>query len=202
MLVEEGQNRRLDFRQDDILHMKAEVLSEDQIKIEKKRSGVQQAGLLQSLVSHDPLFEASRYGALDPDVSTALEILDEKLNYLIGMNVIQQTDCSDLEEHLVNMSTSGMRFTMYGQCKVDDWLKITLKLPLFPPVILELLAKVMHVKTKPRNQVQIGVAFSYRSEDEEGAVTTYIFKRHREAIRMKYRERGRYSRLQDSDLVT
>jgi len=201
MLVEEGQNRRLDFRQDDVLYMKAETLSEEQLKIEKNRAGTQRTKLLQSLASHDLLSEGGRYGHLDPNVSSALEILDEKLNYLIGINVAKQSDCSDLEEHLVNMSVSGMRFTMQGDCKVNDWLKITLRLPLFPPVIIELLAKVMHVKAMSENKIQLGVAFSYRCEDEEDAITTYIFKRHRETIRIKYREHRRYSRLKDSDLT-
>ena len=116
------------------------------------------------------------------------------------MNVLQQTNHEDLEERLVNMSATGMRFTSSELCKKGEHLKITMSLPLSPPVFLELLAEVVYISVE-EGRTQLGVTFTFRCEQEEDAMTRYIFKRQRETIRMKYREKVRYSRLKDKDLI-
>jgi len=193
MLNKEKRNQRLDFRQDDMLRMHDMLLSREQYEAEKNRTGIhsQQPGLLQSLAGNDALSDGGGQAHLNPDVAKALELLEVKLNYLIGMNMLQQQDCADLTERPVNMSVSGMRFTTDGCYKVGDKLKITLSLPVFPPVILDILSRVVHVKVKPGGRTQLGVTYIYRCEEEEEIVTRYIFKRHRESIRMKYRQRAK-----------
>jgi len=187
------QNQRLDFRQDDMLCMRDVLLQPEQYEAEKKHTGIRshQSGLLQNLAGSDAFSEDGGPGRLNPDVARALELIETKLNYLIGINMMQQPDHAELTERPVNMSASGMRFTTDERYKVGDKLKITLSLPVFPPVILDILARVVHVTAKPGDRTQLGVTYIYRCEEEEDVVTRYIFKRHRESIRLKYRKRKR-----------
>ncbi len=202
MADKEGRNRRLDFRQDDMIRMNEELLTKEEYDIEVNRVGILsgQSNLLHSLSGGGSAHEISSAAHLNPEVSRALELLDAKLNYVIGMNVMQQTDHTDMKERFVNMSATGMRFTSSVFCKKGEHLKITMSLPLSPPVLLELLAEVVYIKVT-NGRTQLGVAFMFRCEEEEDSVVRYIFKRQRETIRMKYREKTRHSRLDDEDLV-
>jgi len=197
----EGRNRRLDFRQDDVLRMKEVLLSDEQHEIEKNRMGVISgtSKKMQRLAGNSSLHEGSS-AHVSPEVAQALEMLDAKLNYVIGLNVLEHTDHADLEERLVNMSATGMRFTSKVHCKKGDHLKITMSLPLASPVLLELLSEVVYISVKD-GRTQLGVVFVYRCEEEENNVVKYIFKRQRETIRMSFREKTRHSRLNDEDLV-
>jgi len=208
MAVKEDRNRRLDFRQDDIIRMNEVLLTNDEYEIELNRVGVisDQSSLLHSLSSGGTSgHEISSAAHLSPEVTQALELLDAKLNYVIGMNVLQQTDHSDMKEYFVNMSATGMRFNSNIYCKRGEHLKITMSLPLAPPMLLEVLAEVVDAKKVAKGQTQLGVAFMFRCEEEEDSVVRYIFKRQRETIRMKYREKSRsrvrYTRLDEDDLV-
>jgi len=193
--MEEPQNQRSGFRQEDILRMKDVRLSQEEFEVELNRTGFRyQPGPPQFLPIEDKRSEFWDMNQMfTPDVSRALYLLEAKLNYLIGMNILQQVDTSDLDEHPVNISATGMRFATDNTYEVGDHVRITLSLPLSPPVLVDLLAEVVHMKPRPGKRTQVGVAFLYRSEDEEEAVTRYVFKRHREAIRMKYR--GRLARV-------
>jgi hypothetical protein len=185
-----------------MLRMKEELLSKDQYELEMNRVGIISgpSNMLQSLSGGASLHEGVGLTHGNPEVSKALELLDAKLNYVIGMSVLQKTDDADLKERLVNMSATGMRFTTKEFCKKGEHLKITMSLPLSPPVLLELVAEVVYIKVRD-GRTQVGVAFIFRCEEEEDSVIRYIFKRQRETIRMKYREKVRHSRLNDEDLV-
>jgi len=208
MAVKEDRNRRLDFRQDDMLRMREVLLTKDEYSIEVNRVGISsnQSSLLHGMSSGAYGHEISSAAHLSPEVSKALELLDAKLNYVIGLNALQQVDHADLEERFVNMSATGMRFTSSVYCKKGEHLKITMSLPLSTPVLLEVLAEVVDVKKVAKGKTELGVAFRFRCEEEEDNVVRYIFKRQRENIRMKYREKDRerigytrYTRLDDED---
>ncbi len=197
----DARNQRLDFRQDDVIRMKDARLTEDQFETEMGRTGFhyQSPCLMQGTMGDDGVLEASRL--LNPDMARMLGMLEAKLNYLIGMNVMRQVELPDLEERPVNISITGMRFASGREYKAGDRVKLTLSLPFFPPVVVDLLARVVYVNPHGKGRSQVGVSFIYRSEEEEEVITHYIFKRHREAIRMKYRQRLRYSRLGNEELT-
>jgi len=203
---DKNSNRRLDFRQDDMISMKVERLSQEEWDAGMHRSGthLQQNVLLQRLVDSEVFPEGSS-SHVNPEIAKALEVLEAKLNYLIGLNVQHDSNRGELEERLVNMSISGMSFTADEQYHIDDRLRLTLSFPLFPPSVLELLARVAHAKSLPHNQTLVGAKFNYRCEDEEEAVTRYIFKRQREKIRFKSCQKNdqehRLSRLDDHELM-
>jgi len=179
---QKGRNRRSDFRQDDMLRMKEVVLSKDQFELELNRASPvsDKSSLQKRLAGND--------AAVNPEVSKALELLDAKLNYVIEMNMLQQqSNQIEMEERLVNISATGMRFTTSEPCRKGDHLKITMSLPVSsPPIMLELLARVVYINEK-NGRVQLGASFIFRSGKEEEALVGYIFKRQREMLRMKGR---------------
>ena len=62
---------------------------------------------------------------------------------------------------------------------------MTFMLPSFPPTVLELLGEVMWAKKTSDGKPFIGVHFVYRCDEEEDAVAKYVFRRHREMIRLR-----------------
>lgn len=180
----------MDFRINDTLHLKAEVLTEQQYMLEKNRRGLQQYELLFRLLG--PTWDVNGTG-INQEEQGILESINTKLNYLIATQAFQNTDCSDMEEQLVDISASGMRLAVRGACQVDDMLKITLRLSECPPLLLELLAKVVYVRDTKADSRRVGVRFVFRSEMEEHALIAYVYRRHREMIRL-----GHHSLLPDS----
>jgi hypothetical protein len=188
MSKNEGRKRREAFRQDEVLAMKEELLTPEQFSAEMNKTGIvsQHASLMQEMVNHDA--GPARYGStLSPEITGALEALEQKLNYLITLQM-ENDDDTEYDQRLVNLSSTGIGFSTQEKCNKGDWLKIKLKLPLFPPVKLELLGEAVSVfhESGKRSGTRIGVSFLYRCEQEEDAIIKYLFKRQRERIRAKY----------------
>ncbi len=181
----QGQNRRNDFRVDDVLPMKDTPLNEEEFERERTHIGIRsrQSSMLRSIVGDDVF--ASRAPEADTELCNAIRSLDAKLNYLIGVNMLNDANRSDLEERPVNLSVSGMSFVTPRAYKAGDGLEVVLMLPALPPLVLELLGRVRRVESRPDGQRLVGVAFVFRCQDEEEQISRYVFKRHREMIRME-----------------
>ena len=168
--------------------MQEELLTPEQLNAEMKKSGMvsQHSELIQDLMNNDP--GSGHYGAtMSPEISGALETLELKLNYLISLQMGKDDD-QEYGQRLVNLSASGIGFLTQEKCKKGDWLKIKLKLPLFPPMKLELLGKVVSAVAErgKHSGTRIGAALIFRCEQEEEGIIKYLFKRQRERIRAKY----------------
>lgn len=184
----EGRSLREAFRQEEVLYMREELLTPEQIKDEMNRTGTvfQNSSMIQELTNHDT--SSGHYGnSLSPEVSEALENLELKLNYLITMQTKDEDDDA-YDQRFVSISASGIGFLTQEKCEKGDWLKIKLKLPLFPPLKLEILGKVVSAVSERGEHpgIRLGISFAYRSEQEEDGIIKYLFKRQRESIRAKY----------------
>jgi PilZ domain len=185
---QDQRNRREDFRIDDVMHMRDEPLSVAEFESRKKRIGVRSrmSSTLRNLLAHDVDVEQVMKQAEVPDeLVQAIEALDSKLNYLISMNMLNEADRDQLEEREVNVSTTGMSFFTDLPHKVGEPMQITLVIPTFPPQMMELLAEVKWVKPRKSACPQIGVNFFFRSLEEQDSIARYVFKRHREMIRLE-----------------
>ncbi len=184
----EVRNRREAFRQTEVLPMQEELLTPEQLSAEMNRSGIvsQHSGLIQDLINNDA--GPGHYGTtLSPEITGALETLELKLNYLITLQMGNDDD-EEYSQRFVSLSAKGIGFLTQEKCSKGDWLKIKLKLPLFPPLKLELLGKVVSTVAErgKHSGTRIGVSFLYRCEQEEDGIIKYLFKRQRERIRAKY----------------
>ena len=188
MSNDEGRDHRRTFRQDEVLAMKEELLTPEQFDCEMNTTGIvsQQTNMMQEFLNHDAA--SNLHGSsLSSEVTGALETLEHKLNFLITLQ-LEKEDKTEYDQRLVNLSATGMGFSTQKQCKKGDKLKITVNLPLFPPVKLELLGEVVSISPKNKHQSGpwIGISFLFRCEQEEEIIIKYLFKRQRERIRAKY----------------
>jgi len=182
-------NRRQDFRIDDVISMNDELLTKEEYEVQREHIGIRsrQNSMLQEMVGKD-IFSAGAHHSLNTDVANAMEMLDAKLNYLIGVNMLNDANRSELKERPVNFSVTGMSFYTKKKYKEGDYIKTTLMLPSFPPTILELIGTVAWARQKGENPLHIAIRFQFRCDEEENSVAKYVFKRHRESIRLRARE--------------
>ncbi|MDQ6980830.1 MAG: PilZ domain-containing protein [Ghiorsea sp.] len=193
------QNRRQDFRVDDILPMQDTLLTKDEYEAQSEQIGIRsrQNSMLQEMVGRD-IFSSGMKESLNHDMATAIETLDAKLNYLIGVNMLNDANRSELKERSVNLSVTGTSFFTKKSYKKGDFIKTTIMLPSFPPTILELVGVVTWVKQQEGKALHIGVRFNYRCDEEENSIAKYVFRRHRESIRLRAKQEQQRSDAQTS----
>ena len=183
------QNRRQDFRIDDILPMQDILLTNEEYETQSEQIGIRsrQNSMLQEMVGRD-IFSSGMKENLSHDIATAMETLDAKLNYLIGVNMLNDANRSELKERPVNLSVTGTSFYTKKSYQKGDFIKTTMMLPSFPPTILELVGTVTWVKKQDHDTLHIGVRFNYRCDEEENSIAKYVFRRHRESIRLRAKQ--------------
>jgi len=179
-------NRRQDFRVEDMLPWNDAPISLEEFEMRKKHVGIRsrQSSMLRDMVGTD-LFAGDSRNKLNSDVAQAMEALDAKLNYLIGINTLNDANRSDLNERAINLSVTGASFVSEQIYQQGEPVFMTMMLPSFPPLVLELLGEVMWVRENQHGRPLIGVKFFYRCDEEEDSIAKYVFRRHREMIRIK-----------------
>ncbi|TLS68963.1 PilZ domain-containing protein [Mariprofundus erugo] len=184
-------NGRQDFRIDDMIPVSDEKLTQRQFDLYKTKVGVRsrQNSMLQQMVGKD-VFAGQDHLGMNPDVAVVLESLDAKLNYLIGVNMLNDASHSDMQERPVNLSVTGISFVSDESYEVGDFVKVNLMLPSFPPSIMDLVGTIVRATKMKDGRTRIGTRFYYRCDDEEDTVAKYVYRRHREAIRAENRNAG------------
>ncbi len=185
-------NRRQDFRIDDIIPMSDQPLSREDFEAKKRQVGIRsrQSAMLQDMVGRD-IFSADLKDSLNSDMAKAMESLDAKLNYLIGVNMLNDANRSELKDRAVNLSITGASFHSEQQYREGDAIKTCLMLPSFPPSILDLIGEVAWAAPQNNRRTHIGVRFYYRCDEEEDSIAKYVFRRHRETLRLRAKETDR-----------
>ncbi len=180
------QNRRQDFRVDDILAMHDKYINADEYEQLKQHPGIRskQNAMIRDIIGKDITFHDLQ-GVIHHDLANALETLDTKLNYLIGVNMLNDANRSNLKERPVNLSVTGASFKTEQHYTKGDFIAMEIMLPSFPPSIVELIARVTWVKQETSETQHIGVQFIFRCVEEENSVCKYVFQRHRESIRLQ-----------------
>lgn len=187
-----NENRRQDFRIDDILPMRDEQISMEEFTQLKTQLSIRsrQNSMLLKMVGRD-VFAPDSHEGMSQELANAIDTLDAKLNYLIGINMLNDASRSDLQERAVNLSVTGTSFHTKTRYNKNDMLKISMMLPSFPPIILELIGEVTWVKPETNGYLHIGVQFHFRCDEEEDNIAKYVFRRHREYLRLRVKEEGK-----------
>ncbi len=184
----ESENKRQDFRVDDVIPVRDEPLDEAEFEAVRGRVGIRsrQSAMLQEMVGRDVF--AGEFDNVNPELAKAMEMLDAKLNYLIGVNMLNDASHGDLEERPVNLSVTGASLSSEHPYKPGDHLLLHMMLPSFPPTILDIPGEVAWARKEDTGRTVFGMKFLYRCDEEEDAVARYVFRRHREAIRTRARQ--------------
>jgi len=190
MPEETSDNGRQDFRINDVIPVSDERMSAEDYQINKTKVGVRsrQNGMLRQMVGRD-IFSADHDAEASSEMSQALEALDAKLDYLIGVNMLNDATRGDMQERPVNLSVTGISFTTRNYYQLGEAIAINLMLPSFPPSILELLGTVVRAPTPNDKKQHVGVKFYFRCDDEEDTIAKYVYRRHRETIRSESRNK-------------
>ncbi len=178
-------NRRQDFRIDDILAMSDKPLSKEEYIKQQQFPGIRsrQNAMIQSIIGKEINTEQLK-AVVNHDLALALETLDTKLNYLIGVNMLNDANRSNLKERSINLSVTGASFRTEDPYNKGDYIGLALMIPSFPPTIIELIGHVTRVEQESLKTQHIGVHFTYRCNEEESSIAKYVFQRHRETIRL------------------
>ncbi len=181
---------RQNFRIDDVIPLNDEKLTPEEYAVCRRQVGIRsrQNSMLRQMVGRD-LFPAEGGEGMSPDMVKGLEALDAKLNYLIGINMLNDANHSHLKERPVNLSITGASFISDESYAVGDAIRLTMMLPVFPPTIIELVGTVRRVESHSGGRCRVALKFHYRCDDEEEAISQYVFRRHREMIRAEARRR-------------
>jgi len=181
-------NRRQDFRVDDVIPMRDSPISTEEFEIKKTHVGIRsrQSSMLRDMMGKDIFADGGGSGS--GEMAKAVEALDAKLNYLIGVNMLNDANRSDLEDRPINLSVTGAAFVSKERYRTGDPVAVTLMLPAFPPTVLDLIGEVAWARPDEKGRPLIGVQFYYRCKEEEDAIAQYVFKRDREMIRLRNRE--------------
>ncbi len=181
-----GKKARQEFRVDDMIPVRDAPLSKDEFEQRREQVSARsrQASMLQNMINQD-LFGSDVRDRLNSELSDAMSKLDAKLNYLIGVNMMQNADQSEMENRPINLSCTGAAFSPTHKYSKGMYIELTMMLATFPPTPIDLLGQVMWVRKKQSGEQFIGLKFMFRNRDEEDMMAKYIFKRSREMIRLK-----------------
>jgi len=179
-------NSRRDFRVNDMMPMRDEPLTTEEFEQKKHQIDARsrQASMLQNMIGKD-LFGGDIQDHLNTELSEAMGKLDAKLNFLIGSNMINQAEQANLKERSVNLSCTGASLVPEHHYKRGDPVELIMQLSTFPPTTLRLIGKIMWVRKNEAGEAYIGVKFLFRDKEEEDMLARYVFRRNREAIRLK-----------------
>jgi hypothetical protein len=184
---QQDRNRRQDFRIVDVLHMREEPLSDQEFEDRKQRVGTSShmGHRLRNMLPQDVDVERLlQHGDVSSEFARAIEALDTKLNYLISVNMLNEAERHQLRERTVDISTTGMSFFSDEPYHAGQALQIALVVPTAPPQMMDLLAEVKWVRHEDGRQ-RMGLGFCFRSAEERDGVARYVFRRHREMIRLQ-----------------
>ena len=180
-------NKRAGFRIDDVLPVSIISLTNEEYQREKSLPGHGpfETTLVQDLLRREMAQSSGKTGQMSSHLGRILEDIDSKLNYLVSVEILRDIRRRGLEDTPVNLSVTGLRFHTKESYKEGDYIKISLMLPLLPPVSMELIADVQRVEPRGESSNEVATTFRYRSREEENKVTQYVYKRQREMIRME-----------------
>ena len=110
-----------------------------------------------------------------------------KLDFVINHFLLEKEGLTTNEKKLVNISASGIRFTITNPVKVHDIMEIKLLLPTYPPVAVLAYGEVKRVKKIDDDQYEIALEYLNMGEPVKNEIIQYTLCHQRETIK-KFRE--------------
>ncbi len=128
-----------------------------------------------------------------PDVENVTPAMLYRLLYQLNLKVDRLMDMANLGRdksfrlsglERVNISASGIRFTMPEKPDPDEIIALRLDLPLETVTRLEVLGKVVSITPDDKGDgYRVSIAFTDLPEDMKETITRYVFRKQRELLR-------------------
>jgi len=164
------------FRVDDILFLKTRKLSKDELPYTRSRV---LTGFSLEASDAGPVGEA-----LQPELWKMLVTINKKLDQIMERLSLESEKFMAIENRQVNMSESGMRFSVDERMNEGDIIEIKMILPEYPPVGILIYGRVVRVIHSRENRYDIAVHFLESDIDGKvkDEIVKYLLKRQREIL--------------------
>lgn len=189
-----GGEKRSYFRVDDVISVVANpvsLINEKDKEVLKKAASSKAFSLFKNEDKSeiDELQRSSEF-IEGEKLSEALKEIKAKLDFLINHFLIEKEGLSSTEKKLVNISASGIKFTVKHPVKEKDILEIKLLLPTYPPVVIFAYGEVIRVKALEDQTYEIALEYLNMGETVRNEIIQYTLNHQRETIRT-LRESGK-----------
>ena len=148
-------------------------------------------GLQEELGAHERTYEPGQEDEegdpIHPKVLALLTDMNRKLDRILAA-LERQRDGQPQGPMPVNISGSGVRFTVRDRIEAKGLLAVRTVLPLSPPATIVFIGEVTRVRDKGGGQFEIAVRFVAIDESDRDQIVHYTFKRMRESVRNRNRK--------------
>ena len=110
-----------------------------------------------------------------------------KLDYIINHFIMEKEGLGNPEKKYVNISASGIRFTVNHPVKIKDVMEVKLLLPTYPPVAVFAYGEVKRVRDIGNGKHEVAIEYVNMSESVRNEIIQYTLSHQRETIK-KFKE--------------
>ena len=179
--------RRSHFRIDDVISVVANPVHIDKEKSQEFAKTVASSRAF-SLMENQNVDMVDDESVLpkDPDNIKLFDMMNEvkaKLDFIINQFMLEKEGLNKPEKKFVNISASGIRFTVDYAVKEGEIIDIKLLLPTYPPVAVFAYGEVQRAVPLDDGKYDIALEYLNMSESVKNEIIQYAFARQRESIR-------------------
>jgi c-di-GMP-binding flagellar brake protein YcgR len=179
-LKQVGQEQRSFFRVDDIFPLEAT----------KIKGG---ASYVKSKIFRGCGFETSEIDlpdeTINPKLWEMLVDINAKLTSILDKLFFDSEGFIKSENKIVNLSGSGIRFTMNEKVEPGDKLELKMLLPTGPPIGILTYGSVVRVNDIGNSQYEVSLQFSDMDDEVREEIIRYAINRQREIIRKERQQK-------------
>jgi len=181
------EERRRHFRIDDVISVVANPIHVDKEKSEEfaKAIATSRAFSLMESQNMDTVNDES-VSPKDPDNKKLYGMMTElkaKLDFIINQFMLEKEGLNEPEKKFVNISASGIRFTVDHAVKEGEIMDIKLLLPTYPPVAVFAYGEVKRAVPMEDGKYDIALEYLNMSDSVKNEIIQYAFTQQRESIR-------------------
>ena len=175
------------FRVDDILSVVVNPVHIDKEKMEEFRESIVSSKAF-SLVN---VAESSEHivEEISPDVQENNKLysmvaeIKTKLDFIINHFILEKEGFDQSDKKFVNISASGIRFTVDYPVSINDIMEIKLLLPAYPPVVVFAYGEVKRVDALDENTYEVALEYINMGDSVRNEIIQYTLTHQRETIR-------------------
>ncbi len=175
-------NNREHFRVEITVPVKWKLLSEDEIQSVKNGFGntlFKQSGIPSPI---DTILEETVKGSKDEKYFQALNLLNNKLDYIIEQILSRPADQCTGHDNIMEISASGLKFASEEEFKEGALLKMELIMPGVVQYHMELITEILRVTKKKDKNIYATRIVCIR-DDAHDSIVKMIFQKQRIDIR-------------------
>jgi hypothetical protein len=115
--------------------------------------------------------------------------INGKLDFILNHFMLDKEGLLSTEKKMVNISASGLKFTVNYHVKVSDIMEVKLLLPTYPPVVVFAYGKVIRAKKLDDSKYEVAIEYINLADDVRNEIIQYTLSHQREELR-RSREQG------------